>query len=159
MKRILASVICAVPLLAFGADQSADKSFFKRAAEGGLAEVEAGNLAASKGNSQAVKDFGAMMVKDHSAANDKLKSVAAADNVSLPSKPSVRQMAAKTKLESSRAITSTRPTSRIRSQPTSRPLPCSRRKSPPEPIRRPRHSPAKLCQRCRPPEEDSSDRS
>lgn len=99
MKHILVFVICAAPLLAFGADQSADKSFFKRAAEGGLAEVEAGNLAATKGSSQAVKDFGAMMVKDHSAANDKLKSVAAADNVTLPSKPSVSQMAAKAKLE------------------------------------------------------------
>jgi len=99
MKRVLVSLICAAPLLAFGADQNADKSFFKHAAEGGLAEVEAGNLAESKGTSQAVKDFGAMMVKDHSAANDKLKSIAAADNVSLPSKPSARQMAAKTKLE------------------------------------------------------------
>jgi predicted outer membrane protein len=31
--------------------------------------LAAGTLAQSKGNSQAVKDFGAMMVKDHTDAN------------------------------------------------------------------------------------------
>jgi putative membrane protein len=40
-----------------------------------------------------------MMVKDHSAANDKLKSVAASKNVTLPTSPSVGEMATKTKLE------------------------------------------------------------
>jgi putative membrane protein len=99
MKRLFASLICAAPLLAFGADQTGDKSFFKHAAEGGMSEVDAGTLAQSKGSSQAVKDFGAMMVKDHSAANDKLKSIAAAENVELPSKPSISQMASKAKLE------------------------------------------------------------
>jgi len=99
MKRIIASLIVALPVIAFGADQTPDKSFFKNAAEGGIAEVDAGNLAGQKGNSQAVKDFGAMMVKDHSAANDKLKSIAAAENVELPTKPSMSQMAAKAKLD------------------------------------------------------------
>jgi predicted outer membrane protein len=33
--------------------------------------VDAGNLAQQKGDSQAVKDFGAMMVKDHSAGERK----------------------------------------------------------------------------------------
>ncbi len=40
-----------------------------------------------------------MMVKDHSAANDKLKSIAASKNISLPTSPSVGQMATKAKLE------------------------------------------------------------
>jgi putative membrane protein len=95
---ILVSIMGAMPLLAFGADNP-DASFFKHAAEGGIAEVEAGNLAQSKGNSQAVKDFGAMMVKDHSAANDKLKSIADAEGVSLPTSSSAMQMASKVKLE------------------------------------------------------------
>ncbi len=99
MKRLIASILIAVPVLAFGADKSPDAAFFKNAAEGGIAEVEAGNLAQSKGNSQAVKDFGAMMVKDHSAANDKLKAIAASENVTLPTSPSVSQMAMKTKLD------------------------------------------------------------
>jgi putative membrane protein len=40
-----------------------------------------------------------MMVTDHSAANDKLKALAATKNVDLPTSPSIGQMAAKTKLE------------------------------------------------------------
>src|SRR5579872_1432922 len=61
MKRVLAVLTIALPLAGFGADKSPDQSFFNKAAEGGIAEVDAGNLAQNKGNSQAVKDFGAMM--------------------------------------------------------------------------------------------------
>lgn len=89
----------AAPVVVSSADKTPDQSFFKQAAEGGIAEVDAGKLALSKGTSQAVKDFGALMVKDHSAANEKLKSIATAENVDLPSKTSVSQMASKTKLE------------------------------------------------------------
>jgi putative membrane protein len=99
MKRILVSIVLAVPVLAFGADKSPDASFFKHAAEGGIAEVEAGKVAQNKGNSEAVKDFGAMMVKDHSAANQKLGGIAAAEGITLPTTSSVGQMASKTKLE------------------------------------------------------------
>ena len=76
-----------------------DAAFYKKAAEGGMAEVELGKLAQDKSPTASVKEFGAMMVKDHSAANDKLKAVAAGKNVELPSSPSVGQMATKTKLE------------------------------------------------------------
>ncbi|MGH8140324.1 MAG: DUF4142 domain-containing protein [Steroidobacteraceae bacterium] len=99
MKRSIAFLLVAVPMIAFGAGKSPDQAFFKHAAEGGTAEVDAGTLAQSKGNSQAVKDFGAMMVKDHTAANDKLKSIATAENIDLPGKSSVAQLASKAKLE------------------------------------------------------------
>jgi putative membrane protein len=99
MNRFAASLIIAVPILAFGADKSPDTSFFKHAAEGGIAEVEAGKLAQQKGNSQAVKDFGAMMVKDHSAANEKLAGIASSEGVDLPTSSSVGQVASKAKLE------------------------------------------------------------
>lgn len=78
--------------------ESPDSSFMKNAAEGGMSEVELGQLAQQKGTNPAVKDFGAMMVKDHSAANEKLKSLAASKQVSLPDSPSVMQKATKTKL-------------------------------------------------------------
>jgi putative membrane protein len=39
------------------------------------------------------------MVKDHSAANEKLKSVAASKNITLPTSPSAGQMASKAKLK------------------------------------------------------------
>jgi putative membrane protein len=97
MKRVLALFVLAAPLMAVA--NSPDGAFYKKAAEGGMAEVEAGTLAQSKGDSQKVKDFGSMMVKDHSAANDKLKALAATKDVTLPSTSSVGQMATKAKLE------------------------------------------------------------
>jgi putative membrane protein len=97
MKRVVALLLLTAPIIAMA--DSPDASFYKKAAEGGIAEVEAGNLAQSKGNSQKVKDFGAMMVKDHSAANEKLKALATTKDVSLPTSSSVGQMATKAKLE------------------------------------------------------------
>lgn len=58
--------------------------FAVEAANGGMMEVELGKIAQQKAGSQRVKDFGAMMVQDHSAANDKLKSLAQAKNITLP---------------------------------------------------------------------------
>jgi putative membrane protein len=98
MKSLLAMMLLSVPFVAAAGDNP-DSAFFKKAAEGGIAEVEAGTLAQNKGSSQAVKDFGAMMVTDHSAANDKLKAIAAAQDVKLPTSSSVSQMASKAKLE------------------------------------------------------------
>jgi len=63
---------------------AATSAFLPKAADGGMAEVQQGQLAQQKGSSQAVKDFGAMMVRDHSAANDKLKALATQRNVTLP---------------------------------------------------------------------------
>ena len=78
---------------------SPDSSFIKNAAEGGMSEVELGQLAQQKATNPAVKDFGAMMVTDHTAANDKLKAVAAAKQVTLPESPSLMQKASKKKLD------------------------------------------------------------
>ncbi len=99
MKKILAMLVLTAPMTVFAADMTPDASFYKHAAEAGISEVDDGTLASDKGNSQAVKDFGAMMVKDHSAANDKLKAIASAKNISLPTSASVGQMATKAKLE------------------------------------------------------------
>ena len=65
-----------------------------------MAEVEMGNLAQQKAQSQSVKDFGAQMVKDHSAANKKLKTLALSKNISLPAGPSAAENAVKSKLQS-----------------------------------------------------------
>ena len=99
MKGILTLLVLMAPLVAIGADSNPDATFYKKAAEGGIAEVAAGNLAQQKGNSQAVKDFGAMMVKDHSAANDKLQVLAASKSISLPTSASIGEMATKAKLD------------------------------------------------------------
>jgi putative membrane protein len=57
--RRIAWLLGSAPMLAFGTDGSVDDSFFKDAAAGGSAEVDAGKLAQDKANSRAVKDFGA----------------------------------------------------------------------------------------------------
>ena len=58
--------------------------FAVEAANAGMTEVALGKLAQEKATDQKVKDFGAMMVKDHSAAGDKLKSIATMKNITLP---------------------------------------------------------------------------
>jgi putative membrane protein len=66
---------------------SSDALFAKKAAAGGLTEVELGKLAQQNGDSQDVKDFGAKMVTDHSTINDNLKTIATKDKLTIPDKP------------------------------------------------------------------------
>lgn len=63
---------------------SADSHFMMKAAQGGMAEVQLGQLAKDHASSDAVKTFGQHMVDDHSKANDELKGLAAKKNVTLP---------------------------------------------------------------------------
>jgi len=77
---------------------SADASFMKQAADGGMAEVALGNLAVSKASSDDVKKFGQRMVDDHSKANDQLKQLAEQKHVTLPDKPSKSHQATEAKL-------------------------------------------------------------
>jgi len=99
MKALICCVLAAVPLVVVAAGKSPDESFYKKAAEGGISEVEQGQLAQDKGKDPAVKAFGAMMMKDHSAANERLKGIAASKGIDLPTSSSMTQMATKTKLE------------------------------------------------------------
>jgi len=64
-------------------DESTAK-FLVNVADVSMTEVQLGQIAAEKASNQRVKDFGSMMVKDHSAANDELKTLAANKNVTLP---------------------------------------------------------------------------
>jgi putative membrane protein len=61
-----------------------DTDFAVDAADAGLLEVRLGELAQTNATSQQVKEFGQMMVTDHSKANDELKSLTAQKNISLP---------------------------------------------------------------------------
>lgn len=58
-------------------------NFVEEASAKGIAEVEAGKLAQEKGVGEDVKAFADMMVKDHSAANEKLKTLAASKKISV----------------------------------------------------------------------------
>lgn len=63
---------------------SQDHDFIMDAAMGGLMEVQLGQVAAQKGMSEAVKQFGQRMVDDHSKANTELMSLASSKGMTLP---------------------------------------------------------------------------
>ena len=63
---------------------SQDRDFLMDAAMGGLMEVELGRIAAQKGMSDSVKQFGQRMVDDHSKANEELTSLASSKGITLP---------------------------------------------------------------------------
>ena len=65
-----------------------DVQFAVEAASGGMTEIELGKMAEQKAMNRMVKNFGAMMVKDHSKADDKLQALAKAKNINLPNRPS-----------------------------------------------------------------------
>ncbi|GAC1311958.1 MAG: hypothetical protein NVSMB24_32550 [Mucilaginibacter sp.] len=63
-----------------------DLDFATEAASGGMTEVELGKLAQQKGHNKRIRSFGAMMVMDHSKANNKLATLAAAKKITLPTR-------------------------------------------------------------------------
>lgn len=100
MKYLIVSgLIAAAPLAAYSAETTSDESFYKNLAEGGISEIDLGKLAEQKSTDPKVREFAARMVKDHSAANEKLQSLAASKNISVPSSASATQLATKAKLE------------------------------------------------------------
>ncbi|MES2674287.1 MAG: DUF4142 domain-containing protein [Pseudomonadota bacterium] len=83
-KVLLASVF----LIGFGAafpamakDTIDAEDFVEEASAKGLAEVEAANLALKKSNAADIKSFAQTMIADHTAANEKLKSIAQQKNL------------------------------------------------------------------------------
>jgi putative membrane protein len=61
-----------------------DTEFAVAVADAGMLEVRLGELAQTNGTSAKVKELGKMMVTDHTAANEELKSLATQKNISLP---------------------------------------------------------------------------
>lgn len=61
-----------------------EKTFMTKAAEGGIAEVSLGGVAATKATNADVKNFGTQMQTDHGKANDELKQLASTKGVTLP---------------------------------------------------------------------------
>ena len=81
-----------------GGSVTSDQAFLKEAAEGGLAEVELGQLAVEKSSNEDVKKFAERMVEDHGKVNEDVKQLVAQKGVSLPSEPSAKQKANKERL-------------------------------------------------------------
>jgi putative membrane protein len=75
-----------------------DHTFVKKMAEGGMAEVELGKLAAKNASSPEVKAFGQRMVDDHSKAGDELKTIAERKSIAWPTSLDAKSQALHDKL-------------------------------------------------------------
>lgn len=79
---------------------SSDKKFVHSALEGGNAEVKLGQLAAQKGNSEDVKQFGQKMVDDHTKLGEQMKQIAQQQGIEVPDGVPAKDKALETKLNS-----------------------------------------------------------
>ncbi len=100
MRRFTTPLVLAVALLLPGLARAhgtaanvndSDKDFLNKAAQGNMAEVKMGQLAATHAQSAAVKSFGERMVKDHTKAVDELKALATKKSVTIPTDISADQ--------------------------------------------------------------------
>jgi putative membrane protein len=101
---VVASVLLMVGIAAAAERTQSQESssthyFLTEAAQGGLAEVTLGQMAADKGENDAVKEFGRRMVRDHGKANDQLKSLATTVGAPLPTEISAEAKALQQRLE------------------------------------------------------------
>jgi putative membrane protein len=83
-----------------GASMTADHKFAMSAAMGGMMEVEMGRLAAQKGASDEVRQFGQRMVDDHTKANEELMQLASGKGMTLPAAPDPKHRSEMQKLSS-----------------------------------------------------------
>jgi len=88
MKRVLSTVCCLLvfvaPALAQKAAPMSDQKFLEAAAQTDMVEAHLGNLAQDSASSQAVKDYGRMLVADHTQDYQKLKNLAQQAGLKLP---------------------------------------------------------------------------
>ena len=71
----------------------ADQAFAAFAAESGMADAEAGQLAMQHGASAQVKRLGQQLMNDQTGESDALQQIAQQENLTLPAAPSVMQQA------------------------------------------------------------------
>ena len=76
-----------------------DKAFVREALEGGMAEVQLGQLALEKSSNPDVKQFAQKMVDDHTKLGSEMKQVAQQLGVKPPDKPSSKAKSTMTKLQ------------------------------------------------------------
>jgi putative membrane protein len=77
----------------------ADQAFVKKALEGGVAEIQLGQLAQQKSQSDDVKQFGQKMVEDHTQLSEQMKPIAQQLGVKDPKGPSKKDKQLMAKLE------------------------------------------------------------
>jgi putative membrane protein len=76
-----------------------DKAFVRKALQGGMTEVQLGQLALQKSSNDDVKQFAQKMVDDHTKLGDEMKQVAQQMSVKVPDSPSSKDKSAMAKLQ------------------------------------------------------------
>jgi putative membrane protein len=99
MKFAIIVTLTAAAPLAFAASGTADNTFYRTLAEGGMAEVDLGKLAQQKSTNPKIKTFAQQMVNDHSAANEKLDALATSKQATVPKTLDAAHQAERAKLE------------------------------------------------------------
>ena len=105
MKKLFLFLVCSCLFLTVNAQSNKEKydaGFIRTAIMGGLMEVQLGRMAQTNGSSQQVKDYGRMIVNDHSRTNAELNSLAKRKNVSVPESAGTSMQAAMDKLSALR---------------------------------------------------------
>jgi putative membrane protein len=94
-----ALLLAGTPLISSAGDKSPStpvaqsSEFLREAIQGNLAEVKLGQLAQQKGQTDGVKDMGAMLEKDHAKSNREAMQVAQKLSVAPPKEPNAEQKA------------------------------------------------------------------
>ncbi|MDB5230520.1 MAG: hypothetical protein JWN76_1325 [Chitinophagaceae bacterium] len=70
-----------------GDSLATDENFLVEAASGGMMEVELGKIAATNAASPQVKEFGQLMVSDHTKSDAELTTIARLKNIAIPNMP------------------------------------------------------------------------
>ena len=82
-----------------GQASSTDKMFVKKALQGGMAEVQLGQLTLQKSSNEQVKQFAQKMIDDHTKMGEQMKPVAQQIGVPVPTSVSKKDKAVMSKLQ------------------------------------------------------------
>jgi putative membrane protein len=77
----------------------ADKAFVRKALEGGMTEIQLGQLALQKSSNDDVKQFAQKMIDDHTKLGDEMKQVGQQMGIKAPDSPSSKDKSAMAKLQ------------------------------------------------------------
>jgi putative membrane protein len=98
MKSTFLAVIALLVSITAHAAEKPSQAFIKKAVQGNFAEIQIGQLAQQNGQSDGVKQYGQMLVADHSLANQKATEAAKSIGVTPPEGPSAARKAHHDKL-------------------------------------------------------------
>ena len=85
LSGLCCGALCCVPALAqTGTLDKADQAFLDAAAQTDMTEAHVGQMAQDQGNAQSVKDFGQMLVTDHTSDYNQVTALGTKVNATIP---------------------------------------------------------------------------